>query len=405
MDELQALARAVEAERPPIPAELLRAQRQRLRADPRARVRAARRRSALGAIGALALSLAAAWLLWSPSDAPPPERADSSARGRGIPEHAPSERRLQDGTQILLDTGASGQLAQNAPEDVRFELDRGRAEFDVTPNRARRFRVLAGDYEVRVLGTRFSVEYDPAGGFAVWVTRGLVSVASPSRVPALLEAGDRLLAADGRWRIERAGNAPATSADAGPAPASEPAPAVSIRDDSPRRPEPRAAPAAPPQPRESSSDWRRLYRAGDYARALRVAREAGLDRLAARLEPAALADLADSARLGGDPSAALQLLAVLESRFGDSEWASRASFLSGRLLQREGRHAEAIAQFERHLERDPDGAHAAETRGRLMQGYVAMGERGRARAQAEAYLSRYPDGPYRRLASALMAAP
>jgi transmembrane sensor len=391
MDELQALARAVEAERPPIPPELLRAQRQRLLDDPRARVRAARRWSATGA---LALSLAAVWLFWVRSDPRPAERSEPSARP-ALSEHAPSEHRLHDGTWIRLDTGAIGQLAQEAPQDVRFELDRGRAEFDVTPDGARMFRVLAGDYEVRVLGTRFSVDYDPAGGFGVSVMRGVVSVTSPNHFPTRLEEGDRLAVAEGRWLIERAADARVTGVDAGSRPASErAAQAVSIRDEKPR-PLPRA--------RESRTDWRRLYLAGDYAAALRVAREEGLDRLASGLEAAALADLADSARLGGDPSAALQLLAALERRFWGSEWASRASFLSGRLLQHQGRHAEAIADFERHLERDPDGTHAGEARGRLMQAYVAIGERRRARAQAEAYLARHPIGPYRLLANALIA--
>jgi TolA-binding protein len=172
-------------------------------------------------------------------------------------------------------------------------------------------------------------------------------VTAPSRPPTRLEAGARLIVAEGRWQIERAGSALAAETEPDSAHAIEPpAPAVSNDEEKSR---------ALPRARESSTGWRRLYLAGDYAGALRVARDRGLDRLALQLDAAALADLADSARLGGDPSAALQLLAALERRFPASEWASRASFLSGRLLERQKRHADAILAFERHLERDPEG--------------------------------------------------
>lgn len=400
MNELHALARAVEAERPAIPGELLRAQRQRLLADPRARVRAARRGSGVVASGALALSLAAVvWLFALRADPPPTEPSEPRAR-HSLSEPAPSERRLEDGTWIGLSAGALGQLAQGGPHDVRFDLGRGRAEFDVTHDRARTFRVVAGQYEVRVLGTRFSVEYDPPAGFAVSVARGVVSVAAPGRDSTRLEAGDRLAVTEGRWTLERDGGELPADADAGSAHAIEPtAVAAPVRERVEKKPH------VLPSDRGPSTDWRRLYLAGDYGGALRVARELGLERLALRLDATALADLADSARLGGDPSAALHLLAALERRFPASESASRASFLSGRLLARQGRHAEAISAFERHLERDPDRTYASETRGRLMEAYAATGERQRARAQAEAYLARYPHGPYRLLARSLIAGP
>lgn len=404
-DELEALARKVEAQRPPIPAELLRAQRQRLLADPRARVRGARRGSVILASGALALSLAAA-VAFIALRADPPAAAPSEARATpSVPE--PAERRLEDGTWIRLDSGARGELAEATADDVRFELQRGRADFDVTPHRARTFRVVAGEYEVRVLGTRFSVEYEPAAGLAVSVARGAVSVAAPGRASTRLEAGDRLAVTEGRWAIERSAGELPVPADAGSAHASQAAAKVApIRERVRNAPIPdriENEPSVLPTRRDPSLDWRPLYVAGDYAGALRKARDVGLERLALRLDRAALADLADSARLGGDPSAALLLLGALERRFADSEAASRASFLAGRLLAQQERHAEAISAFERYLERHPDGTYAGETRGRLMQTYAAAGEQRRARAQAEVYLARYPEGPYRLLASSLIA--
>lgn len=399
MNELRALVQAVEAQRPPLPSELLRAQRQRLLADPRARVRAARRTSGVVAGAALALSLAGAWLFVRRADPPPADRSESRAR-HSLEERAASERRLEDGTSIRLGAGTLGQLAQGEPHDVRFDLERGRAEFDVTHNRARTFRVVAGKYEVLVLGTRFSVDYDPAAGLAVSVARGVVTVAAPGRASTRLEAGERLAVTEGRWAIERAAGELPVGADVVTPDAIERGAGAAPRRDSVEN-----APHALPSVRTPRPDWRRLYLAGDYAGALRVARDLGLERLELQLDAAALADLADSARLGGDPSAALRLLGALERRFPASKSATLASFLSGRLLARQGLHAEAISAFERHLERDPDGMYASETRGRLMEAYTATGDHQRARALAKAYLARYPEGPYQRLARSLIAGP
>src|SRR5690606_12458204 len=101
---------------------------------------------------------------------------------------APLDQALADGTRVRLDPAARGTLTRQASNLVRFDLTRGRAEFDVAKNPNRTFRVVAGDYEVVVLGTRFSVAYGPGDRLAVAVERGAASVGVAGREPIRLPA-------------------------------------------------------------------------------------------------------------------------------------------------------------------------------------------------------------------------
>mgnify|MGYP003577063139 CR=1 FL=1 len=80
-----------------------------------------------------------------------------------------------------------------------------------------------------------------------------------------------------------------------------------------------------------SDDWRESYRHGDYAGSLARARSIGVNKLIAELPPKSLADLADAARLGGDPELAVRALTALQERFPSAPEAREAKFLLGRV--------------------------------------------------------------------------
>ncbi|MDQ2645866.1 MAG: FecR domain-containing protein [Myxococcota bacterium] len=302
--------------------------------------------------------------------------------------------RFEDGSSIVLAKGGRGRLS-SGETTVRFELETGRADFDVVPNQKRKWTITAGKNEVTVVGTRFSVSYEPSGAFEVGVERGVVSVRVPERRASVeLKAGDHLRGGPGRMEVVQ-----------GAAVAAEPAAGERVPDEA-LEPTPEAsasvapvAPAssAPPQ----SAEWRDRYRDGQYAEALTLLRAS---RAAERLEslgPRMLADIADVARLGGDLKLAARALGVLLRQYPRASEARDAQFLLGRVHALSGDRGSAIRAFESYLETGSSKRYANEAAGRLMELYTERGDTERARAMAERYLTSAPNGPYRRLALSL----
>lgn len=320
-------------------------------------------------------------------------RADATPREnvRLAAEAMQGPYRLEDGSTIQLATGARGRLAETAA-GAHFDLHSGRAVFDVVRRANQRWVVAAGGVEVVVLGTRFSVALGPRGTVDVEVERGRVAVRAPGRgAPIELAVGERLRSEGTRITIERL-DAGATAGRAAPAPTSSDATAAA--------PGPSSSTGA-----EAPVDWRTLFAAQRYPQALARAKALGFDRLAREADAQTLAELADVARLGGDPALAASCLLALERRFPGSPQATAARFLLGRVYVVQGNGAAATAAFEEYLRRSPDGGYASEALGRLMELYSARGERSRAEAAARRYLGRAPQGPYRALARSLLERP
>ena len=90
---------------------------------------------------------------------------------------------LQDGSVLTLNTDSEVQVRYS--DELRsVELIRGEALFDVARNKARPFVVAAGDTNVRVVGTSFSVRRLKAAPIQVLVREGIVEVFKPNAVGA-----------------------------------------------------------------------------------------------------------------------------------------------------------------------------------------------------------------------------
>jgi transmembrane sensor len=145
------------------------------------------------------------WLAERPARQPPPPVPQASAMF-GEPDLVADGRMLTfdlpDGSKASLALGSALDLAYG--HDGRaMRLLRGRAFFDVVPDRERPFTVEAGGRRITALGTRFDVRLDD-GPLRVTLVEGHVSVArtvdatdGPGR-PVLLAAGQQLTAAHGR---------------------------------------------------------------------------------------------------------------------------------------------------------------------------------------------------------------
>ncbi len=86
---------------------------------------------------------------------------------------------LQDGSVVTLNTASEIEVRYS--DSLRsVELVQGEALFDVAKNKARPFVVAAGDTNVRVVGTSFSVRHLEASPVQVLVREGVVEVFKPS---------------------------------------------------------------------------------------------------------------------------------------------------------------------------------------------------------------------------------
>ena len=89
---------------------------------------------------------------------------------------------LPDGTSMSLNSDSAATVRYNAHERV-VEVERGQALFHVAHERARRFRVIAGEAGVIAVGTEFDV-FRKSGSTQVTVVEGKVAVFS-GEAPAM----------------------------------------------------------------------------------------------------------------------------------------------------------------------------------------------------------------------------
>lgn len=309
----------------------------------------------------------------------------------------PQRVHLHDGSAAVLEAGARATVTSSSG-GTRVELLHGSVEFLVVPQQGRSFTVVAGAFEVTVIGTRFSVQRETNGAVAVAVSHGVVSVRGPGRGPIRLAAGQRFRADPETTELAAAPTAPVDHAT----------PTAGDRVPSAEAPPPRPALSATEPAREAvlpGADWETAYRERRYAAAVARAKEQGVERLLATLSAAKLAALADAARLGGDSELALRALQTVEGRFPGSPQAADAEFLVGRLHASRGDSASALTRLEKYLQRGDRAPYAVEAMGRLVELYSARGDTERAQRMAKRYLERAPDGPYRRLCLSVLQKP
>lgn len=390
MSEFDDLARDVRRELGEPTPSWLRAQRQELRraftSTPPSRRGAQTWLIAAAFVSAVLLGVGFA--VWKPTSA----RSTNEEMVLSAPS---GNRRLElaDGSSLLLMSSARARVSRG-PDSTQCFVEQGTVDFQVAPQKGRSFTVIAGAFEVHVIGTRFSVSREATGMVDVRVDHGVVRVNAPKRTtPIELQAGDRLRGDDVSLSLTHP--APATSAQ--PVVSAEPSPAIS-----------EVIPGSASAPKASAAtarnDWQALSRDRNYGAALALAKQAGADNLLATLGPQALAELADTARLGGDSELAERAFAAVMRRFPESPQARNATFLSGRLHAANGDPATAQARFERYLALNPKGAYSIEATGRLVELYAGRGD-ARAKDAAKRYLERAPNGPYQRLCRSVLAAP
>jgi transmembrane sensor len=259
---------------------------------------------------------------------------------------------LGDGSSVKLASQSEVRVQGSRSSAIALSLARGELSCDVTHREGRKFTVLAGDVEVRVIGTRFSVRRTAGAEprVEVSVSRGVVEVRSARRPDVVAR-----VAAGQNW-IESS---------------AEPEPLA--------RAEPPAAPAVASVPSEPELQKREISPAASAPLAVPAARE--------------LFEKAAESRRAGDAAAAARAYEeLLRLHPGDAR-ASLAAFELGRLrMDRLGDRAGAITALERAVALQVGPTFREDALARLVSVYAAQGNFKACQRARDRYLSSYPRG-------------
>jgi len=317
---------------------------------------------------------------------------------------------FDDGSRVVLASGASVRTEMVGPSSASLELERGRATVRVMHTRSTHWTVRAGTYSVAVTGTRFRLDWRPeTGAFAVAVEEGSVRVSGGLLAEPLdISAGQSLALEHGRAVGSGAGGSVVPERTPGSMPPSQTAPEAASPSFMPspveieppaqgRRPTAHHLSTAPASP-----SWRQQAEAGHYRDALAEAERRGFDGICRESAGADLLTLAEAARYAGRAERAVQALTAVRSRFARGEDAAVAAYLLGRIAAESRRdHAEAARWFRTYLAERPSGRLDREAEGRLLESLAFM-DRTTAREAARVYLQHYPAGPHAAFARNLL---
>ncbi len=250
---------------------------------------------------------------------------------------------LADGSRVSLGAKSRLRFTSTRASAVRLDLERGRVDIQATHAEGRSFVVAAGDVEVHVVGTRFTVEDD--GPVRVHVEEGRVRVNDPS--------GERFVSGGEEWAEE-----------APPPVASAPAPEVPAPADS-------AGDTETPEPSHS------------------------VRRGASSPDAKALLDDAQRALAQGRPSDAARFFDAIRREHRRDARAALAAFELGRLrLDALGDPSGAEEAFRDAIRLARDAGLRDDAEARRVEALDKLGSRGCSRARA-AYLAAHANGVHR----------
>jgi hypothetical protein len=268
---------------------------------------------------------------------------------------------LGDGSKLSLASHSEVQVRGNQPSNIALSLSRGAVVCDVTHRGDRKFTVRAGDVEVRVVGTKFSVQATSGEHPRVQVSvlRGVVEVVSERRPGIVARVG-----AGESWIQSAETGAPAPSASIGAGPSFGPAEVV-----------------VDPSVRETKSDAKAAGSASGTSTAAAVpsARE--------------LFESAGESRRSGDARAAAHAYEELLRLHPTDGRASLSAFELGRLrMDRLGDPQGAIVALERAVTLNIGPTFREDALARLVSVYAAQGNFAACGRARDRYLSSYPAG-------------
>lgn len=315
---------------------------------------------------------------------------------------------FNEGSEFALLPGARGRLRHASSEGAHFAVERGAAAFRITPATGRHWSVEAGPFVVKVTGTEFSVDWDPAAEqFELQLERGKVLVSGPIVGQDLaLSPGQRLSVSLRKAETVISGlqaeqavpdatttatlDAPATAPSAS---ASEVVTSAENRAQTERATTPSTS---------ANRAWRQAMANGEWDQILADADRAGLSATVSSVSSDELFMLTDAARYRRRPDVARAALLAHRERFPSAAGSVRALFLLGRVEELAASPGKAIEWYDRYLAKVPSGTYSAEALGRKMILWKDLHGPTATRSLAERYLRHFPAGTYAGTARALL---
>ncbi len=402
---------------------------------------AARGKLAPALIGAAAVAAALALGLWSAlvlRQQPLRYRIDGgevAARYLDAPPDAPATLRFSDGSEFDAQPSARLRIDAVRSNGARLLVERGTAAAHVVHRPGAEWLLIAGPFEVRVTGTRFTISWDPAAeAIDLTLQEGSVEVESPVGPDHLtVRAGQRFRASVRQStlkleaaRTEARGQSgtttptgtgtstgtPTTTSTTTPATTTTTAAATTAtaagggaRDLEGKGggiaragADERARSAKPAGPEQ----WPELVRRGEFQAVVEAALARGVEESLASCGAQSARALADAARYTDHTQVAERALLALRARFAGTRHSAAAAFLLGRTEESAGRPREADRWYRVYLDEAPDGELAADSLAGRMRAAISLGDNAAARPLARQYLQRYPAGVHAEAARHLL---
>jgi ferric-dicitrate binding protein FerR (iron transport regulator)/TolA-binding protein len=319
---------------------------------------------------------------------------------------SPLPLRFSDGSEVELPADshspATMRVVELRRDGARVTLESGRAKVHVVHRQNARWSFSAGPYDVRVIGTRFVLDWNPdAQTFALTLSEGRVEVSGGSLPTAVVVVEGQALQVDhraGSMRLAKDSPVPVPLAEEPNSGAAVAEPIGSANPDADSRPSDRRRP-----PREERSTWLELATAGKYGEALAAAEDEGFGKICERAALSELVTLAQAARFAKNTARSGQALQAARTRFAADPKAEVATFLLGRLALEGRDYVAAERHFRDYLTKNPRGPLAADVHGRLLETLEDGGHHESARNEATRYLEQFPHGSYATMAKKIVA--
>ena len=304
---------------------------------------------------------------------------------------APASMKFSDGSSIELEPTTRLRVQQLTSHGATVALERGRSVTSVKHHNGSSWKVLAGPFEISVVGTRFQTDWDPAKeSLTVDLYEGTLQIdGQRSGESAMLHKGQRFRAIghNTSWSISPIQTANDTVASAAPA-ADETQPPADVSEGESGGTAGLAA--SPKLARPGLSEWASAMARGEFARVVSEAEARGV---ASCLEQCGTADvriLADAARYTRRFELAEQALRALRRR--SPAEAPSAAYLLGALNESQGRSMAALRWYERCVSEAPAGRVVSEAQAGRLRMLVATNQLDAAKSAAHQYLKEHPRG-------------
>jgi hypothetical protein len=360
------------------------------------------------AVGVLAAAAAFAIAWWSSMRMRPISYEITGGSGfesgyvSAPPDHSMGIR-FSDGSAIDAQAETRLRVESSRRNGARILIERGTVQAQIHHAKSSSWQFVAGPFEVRVVGTRFTLVWEPSKEEVdLALQDGVVEVKSPlGQGPFVVRKGQRFHASllTHLVQLQDTSNATDTATSLRAAPEPPPAATDKTKTASPITSSEESRTAlisnsgtASRSNASRSESWSVAVSHGRFQAVVDAAQAQGVDGCCSTCSLDDLRALADAARYTGRSDLAEQSLLAIRRRAVAGSRHAAAAFLLGRLSESRGQTSSANTWYDTYLSESPTGEFAADSLAGKMRATARMNGTAAARPLAMQYLQRYPNG-------------